>query len=184
MSPTAKQSLIIGLAALVGGTIAVRAQHHHAAAATGGLGVPSSLQEEHRELHERLERATRVPGEIGEAAQVVARLLHAHFEAEERVAMPLLGLLAPLAAHEEIDDREAAIAMARELRTALPQMLEEHAAIKNALDTLKTVATHLGDPESIAFAEALMLHARNEEEVLYPSALLVGEVLEAAKAHH
>lgn len=184
MSPTVKQSLFIGLAALVGGTIAVRAQHNHAPAVTGGLGVPSSLQEEHRELHVRLERATRVPGEIGEAAQVVAHLLHEHFEAEERVAMPLLGLLAPLAAHEEIADRDEAIAMARELRTELPHMLEEHAAIKSALDNLRAVATHLGDPESIAFAEALMLHARNEEEVLYPSALLVGDVLEAGAAHH
>jgi hypothetical protein len=31
--------------------------------------------------------------------------------------------------------------------------------------------------EHIAFAEKLMLHAQNEEEVSYPTAILIGEYL-------
>lgn len=182
MSPKTLRTAFFALAAVAGTTAIARAQHHHAEAAHSA--IPSSIQEEHAHLHELLARATEAPGEIGEAAKVVAKLLHEHFGAEERLAMPLLGLLRPLADHEEVSDRDEAIEMARGLRRELPAMMEEHRQIKAALDKLREVATHAGDVESIAFADALMLHARNEEEVLYPAALLVGDALEAARAHH
>ena len=179
MSPTATKTIVIGLAALVGGAVVATAQHHRHDATTG-LGIPSSIQQEHEELHARLEHVTQTPGEVGAAAGEVARLLHTHFEAEERLAMPLLGLLRPLADHEAIADAEEARARARGLRESIAGMLEEHVRIKAALDELRAAAVHFGDLEAIAFADALMLHARNEEEVLYPAALLVGDVLETA----
>jgi hemerythrin superfamily protein len=56
-------------------------------------------------------------------------------------------------------------------------MLQEHKAIVVALDNLKTAAKEENKPEHAHFAVKLTLHAQNEEEVLYPAAILVGEYL-------
>jgi hypothetical protein len=187
MTPSTVRSILVGVAALVGSAVAVRAQHHHDAPAkpgAAGLGIPTSIGKEHSELHERLARIVATPGDVGVAAKAVAELLHEHFEAEELFAMPLLGTLQPLANHAPVDDAEAAIAMAKTLREKMPQMLDEHRQIKAALDRLREVSVHLGDVEAIAFADALMLHAQTEEEVLYPAALLAGDALMAAHAGH
>ena len=59
--------------------------------------IPASLKAEHEQLHAALAKATQESGALGEAARDVARLLHPHFDKEERYAMPPLGLLAKLA---------------------------------------------------------------------------------------
>ena len=56
-------------------------------------------------------------------------------------------------------------------------MLEEHKAIVAELTNLIGEAKKASKPEYITFAEKLTLHAKNEEEVLYPAALLVGEYI-------
>jgi hypothetical protein len=190
MKRSTRRTVALGLAGIVGTTLAAEAQephsgHHrteqHAAAS---LVIPSSIQQEHDSLHARLARIVAYPGDVGEAASRVARLLHEHFGAEEALAMPLLGLLSPLAAHQPIEGADAAIETAHKLREALPTMLDEHRKMKEALEALRAAALHAGDVDVITFADDLMLHARNEEEVLYPAALLVGEALERGPAHH
>ena len=49
--------------------------------------------------------------------------------------------------------------------------------LKVALTNLIPAAEAEKKPEHARFAEKLMLHARTEEEVLYPAALLVSEYL-------
>ena len=56
-------------------------------------------------------------------------------------------------------------------------MLQEHKDIVVALKNLIAAATQENKPEHAHFAEKLILHAQNEEEVLYPAAILVGEYL-------
>ncbi|HSB24659.1 MAG TPA: hemerythrin domain-containing protein [Burkholderiaceae bacterium] len=53
-------------------------------------------------------------------------------------------------------------------------MLAEHQAIVAALNKLREAAARAGRYEIVAFAEALVEHARTEEEVMYPAAVLVG----------
>ncbi|MDZ7260614.1 MAG: hypothetical protein ONB05_00640 [candidate division KSB1 bacterium] len=59
--------------------------------------IPKPLKMEHEELHAELVRATKVGGEIGEAAKAVAEILHPHFVKEEEYALPPLGILSLLA---------------------------------------------------------------------------------------
>ncbi len=68
--------------------------------------------------------------------------------------------------------------MTRRLEADLPQMLAEHKAIVAALDVLKNAAQNEGQSQYVRFAEKLVLHARTEEEVLYPAAILIGKFLE------
>lgn len=146
------------------------------------LRVPQPLKAEHDELHRELACATAAGGRTGEAARQVARLLHPHFVKEEEFALPPLGLLAPLARGEVPPPRvvEAAIAMAGRLRAELPGMLGEHGRIVGALDALAAAAEAEGHAEVARFAGALKQHARTEEEVLYPAAILLGEHLRRA----
>jgi hypothetical protein len=70
--------------------------------------------------------------------------------------------------------------MTRRLAAELDSMLAEHRDIVRALDALRTAARAAGDSQSERFADALEMHARTEEDVLYPAALLVGRVVAAA----
>jgi hypothetical protein len=69
----------------------------HAPTATQAIAVPESMRAEHGEIHAALERATRASGRVGKAARALAKVLHPHFVREEQIALPPLGLLAPLA---------------------------------------------------------------------------------------
>jgi hypothetical protein len=139
--------------------------------------IPQSLKVEHEALHAELVRATMVPGAVGEAAKAVAGVLHEHFEKEEEYALPPLGLLVALARGEVTPQMADAIAMTDRLEVDLPHMLLEHEAVVTALEKLIVAAKAANRPDVVSFADKLMLHARTEEEVSYPTAILVGKYL-------
>lgn len=135
------------------------------------------MKAEHAELHQELAKAIGAGGKVAETAKVVAELLHAHFVKEEEYALPPLGLLSSLAEGKVTPEMRKAIGISNRLKADLPQMLQEHKAIVSALDKLIAAAKQENKPEHAHFAEKLILHAQNEEEVLYPAAILVGEYL-------
>lgn len=139
--------------------------------------IPRSLKLEHEELHTKLAEATRISGEIGDAAKVVAKILHPHFVKEEEYALPPLGLLPMIAEGKVTPEMGSVISMTDRLKSELNQMLEEHKEIVAALKNLTDAAKKGEKTEYAHFAEKLMLHAQNEEEVLYPAAILIGEYL-------
>jgi hypothetical protein len=133
------------------------------------------LKVEHEELHDQLRKATLESGAVGEAAKVVAKVLHPHFLKEEEYALPPLGLLPALARGQVTADLAAVLPMTEKLKAELNEMLAEHQGIVAALRTLSDVAKREGKPEYAEFAEKLILHAQTEEEVSYPTAILIGE---------
>ena len=58
-------------------------------------------------------------------------------------------------------------------------MLKEHEAIAAAAKKLEGTAKKAGNARIEQLAKDLQLHARTEEEVFYPAALLVGDAVEA-----
>jgi arginine/lysine/ornithine decarboxylase len=141
------------------------------------LIIPQTLKAEHDDLHQMLKKATEFSGKTGLAAKEVARQLHTHFIKEEEFALPQLSLLPALAAGKSVADAESVITMSDKLKEELPEMLAEHKQIVKALQELVKCAKEEGHSEVIDFAEKLMLHAKTEEEVSYPAAILVGEFL-------
>ncbi|HEY8505800.1 MAG TPA: hemerythrin domain-containing protein [Gemmataceae bacterium] len=139
------------------------------------LKPPGSLKAEHDELHAELVRATKAGGKTGEAARAVAKVLHPHFVKEEELAMPPLGLLSDLAAGAVRPEMARVLELTDKLKEDLPSMLKEHEAIVAALETLAEAAEQENKPQPRQLAEKLKQHARTEEEVLYPAAILVGE---------
>ena len=143
--------------------------------------IPKSLKIEHEELHEELTKATSKDGKIGDAAKTVANVLHPHFVKEEEYALPPLGLL-PLISKEKVTTEMAdVLKMTEKLKADLHHMLEEHKSIVAALKVLTEASRKEKKAEYERFADKLILHAQNEEEVLYPTALLIGEYLKLKK---
>lgn len=141
------------------------------------LTAPPSLKREHEELHGELVAATKAGGKTGIAAQAVARALHPHFVKEEEYALPPLGLLTQLAKGELPPDNETVTAMTEKLKQDLSHMLHEHKVIVAELHKLMAAAKNEKKTEYVHLAEKIILHAQNEEEVLYPASILIGEYL-------
>ena len=141
--------------------------------------IPKGIRAEHEEIHSALVAATKEPGQVGAAARELADVLHPHFVREEEIALPPLGLLEPLAKGEPVSAETAkeVLAMTDALRAELPKMLEEHKRIREAVEKLAAVARQNKAANAERLADALAAHAGNEEEVLYPAAILVGDVL-------
>jgi hypothetical protein len=65
------------------------------------------------------------------------------------------------------------------LRKEMPRMLEEHKRSRAATEKLLAVARGEKAPAQAQFAERLAAHAQTEEEILYPAAILVGDIIRA-----
>lgn len=146
--------------------------------------IPLPLQHEHQAPHDRLRQATQAGGEVGEAAITLARLMQPHFVKEDQIALPPLGLLAALARGEWNAEMAEVLMLTEQLEAELPQMLAEHQTIVAALKTLQEAAARAGRTEIVAFAEDLVEHARTEEEVVYPAAVLVGQLVRQRLGQH
>ena len=141
--------------------------------------IPATIREEHSEIRAELASATKLAGRTGVAARALAAVLQPHFDREEQIALPPLSLLGPLSRNERVASPSWVLAMTDSLRRELPQMLREHVAIRSATQRLATAAQSEGQPTVVRFAEKLSAHARTEEELLYPAAIVVGDLVRA-----
>jgi hypothetical protein len=139
------------------------------------MRIPDSVRLEHEQLHAKLAEATTQPGRTGEAARIVAQIMHPHFLREDEYAIPPLSLLIRLVHGEVTPDMAEVLPLVARLKDELPLMLEEHRSIIGALVRFGNAASQEGRSEWAEFADELRLHAQMEEEVMYPAALLVGE---------
>jgi hypothetical protein len=72
-----------------------------------------------------------------------------------------------------------ALAMTDALRKEMPRMLEEHKRTRAATEKLRIAARDEKASAHERLAETLAAHARTEEEILYPAAILVGDIIRA-----
>jgi hypothetical protein len=143
------------------------------------MKAPPSLRREHEELHADLAHAGKMPGLLGETAREVARIMHPHFLREDEYAMPPLSLLPRLARGQVTPDMAEVLPLVARLKEEMPLMIEEHRAIMGAVRAFALAAESDGDEKCIRLAAELTVHAQLEEEVLYPTALLVGDYVKA-----
>lgn len=174
---------VLGVIPIAAATVGSALGPSDEASATGwqksALSAPESIRIEHDSIHKALVELTKAEGPVGTAARELAAALHPHFEREEEIALPPLGLLAPLAAGKTPDGMKEALTMSDTLRKEMPRMLDEHKAIRAATENLLRVGRDEKNHAAQEFAGELALHARTEEEVLYPAAILVGDIIRA-----
>lgn len=146
--------------------------------------VPESMRHEHDHIQKALQEATQQSGEVGAAARELKQVLLPHFIREEQIALPPLTMLQPLTHHAGASHVPSwVIPMTDTLRTELPRMLEEHKAIGLALQKLARAARAANNQQVLRFTEELAQHARSEEEMFYPMAVLVGEIVRSRTQH-
>ena len=144
--------------------------------------IPKPMKIEHDELHADLVKATKAGGQTGDAAKAVAKVLHNHFVKEEEYALPPLGLLTALSEGKFEPGMTEVLKMTDKLEAELPTMLSEHKDIVVALEKLIAAARAENKLNVVHFAEKLMLHAQTEEQVSYPTSLLIGRYVRSKLA--
>jgi putative N-acetylmannosamine-6-phosphate epimerase len=142
------------------------------------LVIPEAMNQEHEELHEELRRATRIPGAVGEAAKQVAEVLHPHFERENEIALPVIGVIKELAEGKASADFTRARELADKFKQEYERMLQEHVEIVKAFDQLDRAARRAKKKVVSDFVRKLKLHAKTEEDLTYPAVLLAGKLLQ------
>jgi hypothetical protein len=135
------------------------------------------MEEEHEELHSELAKATKIRGSIGDAAKKVAEVLHPHFERENELALPVIGVARELAEGQTSPDFPRALELYEKFKGEYVKMLQEHGEIVKALDKLENAAKAHKKKGVIDFARKLKLHAKIEEELTYPAVLMIGKLL-------
>jgi hypothetical protein len=98
-----------------------------------------------------LREATRLSGKTGEAAKIVANLMQPHFVKEEEYALPPLGLLPVISSGSVSEEMKEIILLIDKLKEDLPEMLEEHQRIVEALQNLMHHAADELHPEVVDF---------------------------------
>lgn len=138
------------------------------------LKMPDSLRARHEAFHAEFVRATKETGKVGDAARTIEKTGTAHF-AKAKDAFAPLGLLPRLAEGKVTPEMGEAIQKAEKLRAGLPQIHGEHRELVAGLKKLAEGAKEEGKTDYVRFAQRLTLHIQEEEEVLYPAVLLIGD---------
>ena len=141
------------------------------------LQTPEPIKEEHQAFHDELLKAIKSGGEVAKIAKQIDNILNRHFKIEEESAFPPLSLMAPLSRGEIDSSMKGALDIIKRLKYELPKLTSDHLEIiqilkdfDNALKTEKKI-------EFVSFSQKLIHHARAEEGILYPAAILIGEYL-------
>lgn len=138
------------------------------------LKMPDSLRARHEAFHAEFVKATQETGKVGDADRAIEKVGATHF-AKAKDAFAPLGLLPQLAEGKVTPEMRVAIQMAEKLRSGLRQIHGEHRELVAGLKSLAEAAKEEGKTDYVRFAERLTLHIQEEEEVLYPAVLLVGD---------
>jgi hemerythrin HHE cation binding domain-containing protein len=137
----------------------------------------AALRLDHDEIRAELARATMETGPIGEAAMRVARFCLPHFEHEEKTVFPALSLLHDLSLGEVRPEMAEVLPLISDFSARHKALNNQHQSIISALEALLLAANREKNREIADFAYNLRLHERIEDEVIYPTVMLIGNYL-------
>ena len=135
------------------------------------------MEKEHGEIWKLLMEVQRLSGKTGSLAEKISKDLKFHIDKEESLALPLLGILRDIV-DEKLSNSTAkkASEIHRRFEKEYPGMLNGHKALYKILERLKKAGEEEGHLTAVRFVEAVEKHSREEEEVLYPAAILAGRI--------
>jgi hypothetical protein len=136
--------------------------------------IPPALRLGHEQLRAELVRATMEPGATGEAAKRLALLCLPHFEAEERAVFPVFGLLDELSSGEVRPEMAEILPIVSDFRARHIAMECQHRSIASAVEALMHAAHRDKNWQCAEFAYNVTMHERLEDEVIYPTLMLIG----------
>ena len=146
------------------------------------LSPPSSVESIHEDLLQLLLAVQRLPGKTGSYAEEVGKHLQDHMNREDEVALPLLGLVQE-AADGHVSPRAAARASSLyvRMRKDYPRLSREDKELVRMTEKLRKFGFEEGHPTAIRFADNLEQHCLQDDQLHYPTALLVGRIVSKQK---
>lgn len=139
--------------------------------------VPSSIKKEHESLLGKMNQFTLFPDSTGLYAKKLEELMVHHFKEEEDYVLPPLGLLTLITNGQLPEQTHEILLLTEKLKAQMTHLSVEHQLIKAYMDELRLAAAKDNHPGVIEFEQELHKHATIEEEILFPSAILIGEYL-------
>lgn len=131
----------------------------------------------HDEARADLVRAMMEGGPIARAAKRVAQLCLPHFEREEKSVFPVLALLPDLTHGILRPEMMDVMPLVSDFRARHAALNEHHQSILSAIEALLQIAHREKNSQFAEFAFNLRVHERIEDEVIYPTVILIGDYL-------
>ncbi len=144
----------------------------------GMFRIPEALRLGHDEMRAELVRATAMPGPIGEAAKRVAELCLPHMEREEESVFPVFGLLHDLAEGKVRPEMADVLPLISTFSAWRDSLGDEHYSIAPAIHALLLAAYKEDNREIVEFTYSLRMHERLEDQVIFPTVLLIGNYVQ------
>ena len=144
----------------------------------GKLHAPDALLRVHDEARAELVRATMEGGRIAKAAKRVAQLCLPHFEHEEKSVFPVLALLPNLERGNLQPEMMDVMPLISDFRAKHDTLNDHHQSILAAIEDLLQAAHMEKNREFAEFAYNMRIHERVEDEVIYPTVVLIGTYLQ------
>ncbi len=143
----------------------------------GKLGIPETLAVVHDGLTAQLAKASAESGRLGKAAKRLNELCLPHFAKEEENIFRVFGLLHDLATERLRPGAVMALPVISELRARRDTSRGDHQAINLAIEDLMQKALAERNESLVRLALALKDHEKDEDEVLYPTIISIGQSL-------
>lgn len=144
----------------------------------GNPNIPTALRVSHDEARAELVQATMEDGPIAEAAHRLAQICLPHFEWEEQSVFPVLRFLPELAQGILRPEMADILPLVSEFSLGHEEYFNaEHQAILSAINSLLQAARRENNREFVELAYNLRSHEKIEDQVVYPTVMLVGNYL-------
>jgi hypothetical protein len=147
------------------------------------MDVPKALLRGHDEARAELVRASMEGGRIAKASKRVAELCLPHFEHEEKGVFPVLALLPYLEQGNLRPEMMDVMPLIHKYRAKHDKINDHHQLIAFAIEDLLQAAQKEKNREVAKFAHNLRVHERIEDEVIYPTVVLIGKYLQEKLAN-
>ena len=146
------------------------------------LRVPLALETEHEELLDALRHVLRSHRSGAPVARRLLEFLGPHCDREAEAVGPLLALLTDPPPRPGPRASTVADRLLDAFRRAHPALVQEHRSLAGLAEELRRAAVEGGDDGVACLARRLLVHARLYDTVIFPAALLAGEVTQQALA--
>lgn len=143
----------------------------------GNTGVPSSIKDDHAALMASIKQLTTIDDSSGRVAIKLLELMQHHFKEEEDNVLPALGLLPFLASGQLPGQIQEFKPLADQLNVKIFHLEIEHQLIKAHIDELMKVSSSEQKAGIEQLESALMVHAKTEEEIFFPAAIVIAKFL-------
>lgn len=139
--------------------------------------VPLSIKKTHEHLLEQIHGMTFYKDSSSQAAIKLENFMLHHFRDEEDLILPLLGLLPSLTKDKIPEHSKEIIRLSENVKLELNHMSAEHQLIKAFMNELKQAAATENLRAIVKFENEVLKHASSEEEVFFPTSILIGDYL-------